>query len=181
MRTLGATLVRAGSPILEDAPLVAVRWRARRVRGRRVVSGETRRGDRRSPAVHFADPALEPAMHPAPTACDILGLVECTKAAPSREESAPERAVRLLISAKPVPESRLDAFPSSLLAGSPCAAVLADDPQRMRFEPRDMARPVVELEGRQPLRGHAELADQRFVHDHCRGPGAPPSRPAASR
>ena len=49
-------------------------------------------------------------MTPAPAACDILRLEECTKAAPSRNDSAIEYAARLLINARPAPGSWLDAF-----------------------------------------------------------------------
>ena len=77
--------------------------------------GETCRCDRCSRAEHFAGPALEPAMTPAPAACNILGFEECTKATPSRNESATEYAARLLSNARPAPGSWLDAFLS--LAG----------------------------------------------------------------
>ena len=49
-------------------------------------------------------------MTPAPAAFDILCLEECTKATTSRDESTTERSARLLINARPVPGSRLDAF-----------------------------------------------------------------------
>ena len=49
-------------------------------------------------------------MTPAPAACDILRLEECTKGAPSRNDSAIEYAARLLINASPAPGSWLDAF-----------------------------------------------------------------------
>ena len=49
-------------------------------------------------------------MTPAPAACDILRLEECTKAAPSRSDSAIEYAGRLLINARTAPGSWLDAF-----------------------------------------------------------------------
>ena len=39
-------------------------------------------------------------MTPAPAACDILGLEDCTKATTSRDEPATQRAARLLINAK---------------------------------------------------------------------------------
>ena len=49
-------------------------------------------------------------MTPARAACDVLCLEECTKAAPSRNDSAIEYAARLLINARPAPGSCLDAF-----------------------------------------------------------------------
>ena len=42
-------------------------------------------------------------MTPAPAACDIHGLGECTKATPSRNDSATEYTARLLINARPAP------------------------------------------------------------------------------
>ena len=49
-------------------------------------------------------------MTPAPAACDIFDLEECTKATPSRNDSASKYAARLVINASPAPESWLDAF-----------------------------------------------------------------------
>ena len=49
-------------------------------------------------------------MIPALAACDILGFEDCTKATTSRNEPATEHAARLVINAKQVPGSRLDAF-----------------------------------------------------------------------
>ena len=49
-------------------------------------------------------------MTPSPAACDILRLEECTKPAPSRNDSAIEYAGRLLISARTAPGSWFDAF-----------------------------------------------------------------------
>ena len=109
MRTLGATLLRDGSPALPDAPLVAGRKGAKGSGGnesfRRDMSGRStlsRSAFRRS--------RLGPSMTPAPAACDILGLEDCIKATTFRDEPATERAARLLINAKSVPGSRLDAF-----------------------------------------------------------------------
>lgn len=78
--------------------------------GERSRFGETCRGSRRSRAAYFADPALELAITPAPAAFDILGLEECTKATTSRDEPVSEPVACLLINAKPIPGSRLDAF-----------------------------------------------------------------------
>ena len=49
-------------------------------------------------------------MTPARAACDILRLEECTKATPSRNDSAIEYAARLLINARPAPGSWLGAL-----------------------------------------------------------------------
>ena len=58
----------------------------------------------------FSVAALEPAMTLDPSACDILAYEECTKATPSRDESATEPAARLLINAKLGPGSRFHTF-----------------------------------------------------------------------
>ena len=97
-------------PALPDASLVAGRRGVRSVRGETSRFGEICRGDRRSPAASFADPALEPATTAAPAACDIRGPEDCTKATTSRDEPATKHAARLVINAKLVPGSRLDAF-----------------------------------------------------------------------
>ena len=82
-------------------------------------------------------------MTPAPAACDILGLEECTKAAPSRDDSAIEYAARLLINARPVPGSWLDAI-----------LFLADRESVARHARRADAwwSPGVEASGRRALR-----------------------------
>ena len=82
-------------------------------------------------------------MTPAPAACDILRLEECTKAAPSRNDSAIEYAARLLINARPAPGSWLDAFLS--LVGRESLA-------RHARRPSAWWSPGVEPSGRRALR-----------------------------
>ena len=48
--------------------------------------------------------------YPCPAAGDIFSLEDCTKATTSWDEPATERDAGLLINAKPIPGSRLDAF-----------------------------------------------------------------------
>ncbi len=59
-------------------------------------------------------------------------------------------------------------------------AVLADDARRVRFEPGDAARMVAQFKCRHPLRGYAELAHRRFMHDD-RGPDRPEARRPSCR
>lgn len=82
-------------------------------------------------------------MTPAPAACDILGLEECTKATPSLNDSATEYAARLLINARPAPESWLDAL--HFLAGRESVA-------RHARRPGAWWSPGVEPSGRRALR-----------------------------
>ena len=82
-------------------------------------------------------------MTPAPAACDIHGLGECTKATPSRNDSATEYTARLLVNARPAPESWLDAF--LLLAGRESLARHARRPSAWRS-------PGVEASYRRALR-----------------------------
>ena len=82
-------------------------------------------------------------MTPAPAACDILCLEECTKATPSRNDSATEYAARCLINARPAPESLLHAF--LFLAGRESLA-------RHARRPSAWWSPGVEPSGRRALR-----------------------------
>ena len=82
-------------------------------------------------------------MTPAPAACDILDLEECTKATPSRNESATEYAARPHIYARPAPESWLDAF--LFFAGRESSA-------RHARHPGACWSPGVEASGRRALR-----------------------------
>ena len=82
-------------------------------------------------------------MTPAPAACDILRLEECTKATPSRNDTAIEYAARVLINARPAPWSWLDAF--LFPAGRESVA-------RHARRPRAWWSPGVEPSGRRALR-----------------------------
>ena len=82
-------------------------------------------------------------MTPAPAACDILRLEECTKATTSRNDSAIKYAARLLANARPAPRSWLDAF--LFLSGRESAVRHARSPNAWRS-------PGVEASGRRALR-----------------------------
>ena len=82
-------------------------------------------------------------MTPAPAACDILGLEECANTTPSRNDSASKYAARLLINARPAPESWLDAF--LFLAGR-------ESFSRDARRPSAWWSPGVEPSGRRALR-----------------------------